>query len=123
MCIYSKSRRSEIDQSLFAGFMTALNSFSKEISSEMIRSFKLGKTKYVISNTNQMLFIAKTELKAKEEDVHKILKEMETIFFDNFPPETFKEDWDGNLNMFSVLDPFYDRFLSDSEEKMRSAIW
>ncbi|HMF33457.1 MAG TPA: hypothetical protein VKK79_18675, partial [Candidatus Lokiarchaeia archaeon] len=59
----------------------------------------------------------------KEEDVHKILKEMETIFFDNFPPETFKKDWDGNLNMFSVLDPLYDRFLSDSEEKMRSAIW
>jgi hypothetical protein len=123
MCIYSKSRRSEIDQSLFAGFMTALNSFSKEISSETIKSFKLGKTKYVISTSDQLLFIAKTDVKAKEENVYKTLKEMEAIFFEKFPPEMMKNEWDGNLDMFSALDAQYDRYLSDSEEKMRSSIW
>lgn len=122
-CIYSRSQQSEIDQTLFAGFLTALNSFSKEMSADGINAFSIGKFKYVISSAEEILFIGRADIKAKNEDVLKIIKEMQDIFFQNFSADKFLHKWDGSVPECDALDQAFDRFLLDSEEKMRSAIW
>jgi hypothetical protein len=122
-CIYSKSRTEEIDQTLFAGFMTALNAFSKQMAKENINAFSLGKSKYVILASNRLLFVARIELKEKDKDVLKTLMEMRDIFYTRFKPEMFFGEWDGDVSIFTELHADYARFLLDSEEKMKSSIW
>ncbi len=122
-CIFSKSRTAEIDQSLFAGFMTALNSFSKQMTQDNINAFSLGKSKYIIVSSNHLLFVARIDLKEKDKEVQKHLMEMRDIFFKRFNKDMFSGQWNGNVSVFNALSDDYARFLLDSEEKMKSSIW
>ena len=122
-CIYSKSRAAEIDQTLFAGFMTALYSFSHQMAKDNLNAFSLGKSKYIIVGAKKLLFVARTDIKEKEKGVQKALEEMRDIFFKRFKADMFGENWDGDVNVFTVLHADYARFLLDSEEKMRSSVW
>ncbi len=122
-CIFSKSRELEIDQSLFAGFMTALNAFSKQMTKDNINAFSLGKSKYVIVSSGHLLFIARIDLKEKGKEIQKTLMEMKDIFFKRFGKEMFAGEWNGDVSIFAVLNEDYARFLLDSEEKMKNSVW
>ncbi len=122
-CIYSKSRTDEIDQSLFAGFMTALNAFSKQMTKDNINAFSLGKSKYVIVSANRLLFVARIDIKEKDKEMHKSLLDMRDIFFKRFNKDMFTGQWNGDVSVFGVLNADYARFLLDSEEKMKNSVW
>ncbi|OLS15139.1 MAG: hypothetical protein RBG13Loki_1235 [Promethearchaeota archaeon CR_4] len=122
-CIYSKSRTADIDQTLFAGFMTALNTFSNQLARDNLNAFSLGKSKYFIVNANKLLFVARTDIKEKEKSMQKTLEEMQEIFFKRFKSDKFAGKWDGDVSIFTILDADYARFLLDPEEKMKSSIW
>jgi hypothetical protein len=121
--IYAKSKYNEMDQVLFSAFLTGLNAFSSEAFSEEILSFNLQKSKYVIINVNSLLFVARTNLKAKNEEICQILSKMEHIFFAHFPPETFKDGFGGCIDKFEILNKLYDQFFAGSAEKALNAIW
>ncbi|HMF34179.1 MAG TPA: hypothetical protein VKK79_22330 [Candidatus Lokiarchaeia archaeon] len=71
---------------------------------------------------HKLLFVARTDLKVKDEEIHKILQEIQGIFFAHFPPETYKDGWDGNPDQFSILDELYDPFFAESDEKVFTSI-
>ncbi len=123
ICIYSRARNKYIDKKLFGGFMAALNLLSKQLKSSSVHAFNLGTMRYVISPTADFLFVARTDLKTKETAVQNDLEEMQKIFFEKCPREILNNDWETNLAAFEILNEFYDRFLLDAGEKMRSAIW
>ncbi len=121
-CIYSKSSQAQIDQTLFAGFLTALNSFSKQIGKSGIDGFSLGKSKFLIYATHKLLFVARTEPNAKDGTVRRILREMVQIFFHRFPPELFEKDWDTAKDLFTPLDLDYNAFFLDKVKVIASLL-
>ncbi len=114
LCYYSKSRRKEIDKTLFSGLLTALNSLSEQIASKSIDSLVLQNEKYIISKLEHLMFIVRTGPKTKDSEVRKVLAEMEQIFLQAFSPKELETNWDGNLNKFEILDKKYDRFFLES---------
>src|SRR5271157_4406513 len=115
--IYAKSEYNEIDQNLFCAFLSGLNSFSQGAFSQDILSFSLENSKYVIISAHELFFVARTGIKAKNEEIRGILDKMQAIFFAHFPPETFKYGWGGNPDQFSILDKLYDPYFAGSGEK------
>jgi hypothetical protein len=109
--IYTKFGNPEINPRLFTGFLSGIDVYSHEVFSQNLQTFTLKKSKYVMVGAQKILFVARTDLKAKDEEIHKILQEMQTIFFAHFPPETYMEGWDGNTDQFSILDNLYDQFF------------
>ncbi len=114
LCYYSKSRKKEIDKTLFSGLLTALNSLSEQIASKTIDSLVLQNEKYVISKQEHLMFIVRTAPKTKDSDVRKVLAEMAQIFVQSFSPKELEKNWDGNLNKFEILDKKYEKFFLES---------
>ncbi len=114
LCYYSKSRRNEIDKTLFSGLLTALNSLSEQIASKGIDSLVLQNEKFVISKLDHLMFIVRTSPKNKNSEVRKELAEMQQLFLQNFSPKELEKNWDGNLNQFEILDKKYEKFFAES---------
>ncbi|OLS15580.1 MAG: hypothetical protein RBG13Loki_0786 [Promethearchaeota archaeon CR_4] len=114
LCYYSKSRKKEIDKTLFSALLTALNSLSEEIASKSIDSLVLQNEKYIISRLGQIMFIVRTGTKTRDSAIRKELAEMKQIFLLYFSPKELEANWDGDLNRFKVLDKHYDRFFLES---------
>jgi hypothetical protein len=123
VCYYSKSREKEIDQTLFAGFLTALNSLSQQVTSEEMSSIILQNRKYTISKIEGLLFIARTDPKKKESEIRKELEEMQSIFLENYSPSALIKTWDGDVTMFKNLDPQYDKFFIESAAKRMASLF
>ncbi len=123
LCLYSKSRKDQVDQTLFSGFLTALNSLSEEISSRNIDSLTLKNEKYIISKLEHLYFIVRTSPKAKDSEIRKILAEMEQIFLQNFSSKDLEQKWDGNLNKFELLNKKYEKFFIDSVKNRMESLF
>ncbi len=121
-CIYSKSTQAQLDQTLFAGFLTALNSFSQQIGKSGIDGFSLGKSKFLIYAAHKLLFVARTDPNAKDGTVRRHLREMVQIFFRRFPAELFETSWDTVKGLFSPLDNDYDPFFVDKTKQIASLL-
>ncbi len=123
MCVYSRTLKDEINQTLFAGFMAALGQFSKSWAAQSLNSFSLGQTRFTILSSETLMFVANTSTRVKEKQVSKELAMMRDIFFKKFDVKEFGTISDVPLDTFRVLDDDYRRFLLEPAEKMRSAIW
>ncbi len=121
-CIYSKSTQAQLDQTLFAGFLTALNSFSQQIGKSGIDGFSLGKSKFLIYAAHKLLFVARTEPNAKDGTIRRLLREMVQIFFRRFPPDMFEKSWDAASDMFSALNQDYEPFFMDKTKQIVSLL-
>jgi hypothetical protein len=122
-CIYSKSNEVKEDHPLLPGFMTAMGIFTRKILSGDLESVSIGKSRYFIVGEHGLLFIARTDLGAKDSVVRKELEELRNMFFAKFPAEEYSGNWDTIMDIFLTLDLIYDRFFKESDEKMREAIW
>lgn len=123
ICLYSKTRGKEFDKTLFAGLMSALNTFSMRISANSIRSFALKNATYVIAPENDLLFVARMDPQAKDFAVNADLQEMQKIFFETVSPEILASGGDLDAATLQALDQRYAPFLLEADEKMRSALW
>jgi hypothetical protein len=121
--IYSKSTEKQAEQHLLPGFMTAMDSFAKKTLSGELESVSIGNSMYFVASAHKLLFITRTELNAKGSVVKKELEELQNIFFSNFPPQVYSENWEALKDATRTLDAAYDRFFKDSDQKMREAVW
>jgi hypothetical protein len=123
LCYYSKSRNKGIDQTLFSGFLTALNSLSQEIAAKTIDKLVLQNEKYIITKREHLMFIIRTDVKTKDSEIRKELAEMEQIFLQYFSPSQLATNWDGNLNQFEILDKEYEKFFIEAVTKRMASLF
>lgn len=100
-----------MDKSLFAGFLTTLNTFSQSVEKSEIQGFSMGKSKFLILLANNLYFVARTDPSAKDGSVRKSLKEMVQIFFKHFPPNMFGKSWEAAMDLYTGLDGDFARFF------------
>ena len=96
--------------------MSALNSFAHEIANGGINNFEIKNIRFTITKKKNLLFIANSSKKFKEK---KVLTELENIaekFIEKYP-NTFIENWDGDIDRYKSFEKDISNALEDPVKK------
>lgn len=115
--IYHQSVSSQLDQNLFGGFISAINTFVKEFGEDQIKKMEMGGSKIIIlsSEDKEWFFIGRSDIKENEKKLLKYLDDISKIFFNHFG--SFLNKWDGNIDIFQELDNLIDINNPETPEK------
>ena len=104
LCVLQKnySFKTNIDNDLFSGFITALFNFSEELSGETVRSIVMGSIKLFYKSTDKMILTLAANNYLNESDIAPVLDEILT-FFKNEGYEKFLEK---NVQQIEIFNPF-----------------
>jgi len=102
---------------LFGALMSALNSFAEKLSDGGLSNFELSNKRFVIMKKSSFLYVANANKKVKEK---KVIEQMELVsekFFQKYPIEWFKKDWDNDISVFSDFESEIEESLEDPIKK------
>ena len=99
LALFSRVYDEKINAQLFGGFMSALDSFAHEISDSGVDSFDIRNKRFSFLKRNNILFVANSEKKYKENKVHKELNKIIERFFELYGDKL--ENWKGDMDAFS----------------------
>jgi hypothetical protein len=115
--VYNRVFDSKVNEQLFGGLMSALNAFATELSSGGLTNFELSKIRFTILKDQEFLFVANSAKKVKEKKVQDELKNVADRFFNKYPLEWFKNDWDGDIGYFDDFEEVIGDQLQDPIKK------
>ncbi len=97
----------EVDSALLGAFLSAIESFSREVTGTDIRSLSFGDNKFVLTSClkGNVYLVSRCDIKVKTKKVMKVFKII-TEFFEELYTINHIENWDGDLSLF---DRFKDR--------------
>jgi tetratricopeptide (TPR) repeat protein len=97
---FSHAPESKLDPLLFGGFISALQSFSFELTSEHLRTISIGVDKYTLYREEDMPFfiICRSHLKSPEDKIVNILKMLFQEFWKQYEEEL--KNFDGEVSQF-----------------------
>ncbi|MFX1294062.1 MAG: hypothetical protein ACFFD2_04285 [Promethearchaeota archaeon] len=106
--VYHQSLTGKFDETLFAGFISAILHFVKELGESDIRRLELGESKIVVLSSidKKWFFIGKSDKDIKDKKIHEYLNDIQEIFFEQFGDTL--EDWNNDLEIFKILDTTID---------------
>lgn len=120
--LFRKIDQDVIEEQLFGALMSALSTFSENLSEGGLKSFSFSDKTYTLIKENNFIFVGSHAKKKKEKKISKELKYIATIFFSSYPNDLLQNimnNWDGDVNVFSD----FENFLSeDPEDKLRSIL-
>ncbi len=120
--VYHRVFNDKLDDQLFGGLMSALNSFAEELERGGLSNFELQDKRFTILKHKSFLFIANSSIKVK---VKKVMNELNSIvnrFFELFP-EHILDNWDGDISMFSSFEQNIQDSLEMTLQKLKDAFW
>ncbi|MHA1273928.1 MAG: hypothetical protein ACTSQS_10890 [Promethearchaeota archaeon] len=90
-----------INESLLGGFLSAIKTFSKEISGEGIESFTMNEYKFIIHTccNNHALVVCRAPIDIKDKKVENFCKIIGKMFEESYTPEELKK-WSGDCSHF-----------------------
>jgi hypothetical protein len=113
--LYNRDQYDDVSPHLFGSFMSALNSFAKNLNEEGISEFELGKKKYLIKSLKGVLFIGNANKKTKQENFKKELYEVINRFMEKYADKILKQ-WVGNVEIFNEFHQDLDEITQDPLE-------
>jgi hypothetical protein len=119
--LYHRVFDEKLDEQLFGGLMTALNSFAEELTNEGLSNFELQEKRYTLIRRNDILFVANSSNKIKAK---KVIEELESIVFRFF--ELYSEiltTWQGNVAIFFDFEKEIEDSLEGTIQKFQKAFW
>jgi len=111
--VFKRVFNSKVDAQLFGGLMSALNIFANELASGGLTNFELSSIRFTILKNNDFLFVCSAAKKVKEKRLHEEMKKIAEKFFNLYPVEWFKNEWDGDINMFDNFENEIESALED----------
>jgi hypothetical protein len=120
--IFSRVFNPRVDDQLFGGLMSALNTFAENISEGGLSSFVIKDNKYIIMKQHQLLFIVNSSKKIKEKKVNEELKTIVDKFFNIYPKEMF-DNWNSDISVFADFEKHIQNSLQDTINKFEQAFW
>jgi len=95
-----------LDEQLFGGLLTALNTFAEELEKKK----------------NTFLFVTNTKKKIKPK---KVIQELDIIIesFFEFYPLDFLKNWNGDINIFMNFENKIEESLENTVDKFEKAFW
>jgi len=98
--LYHYQSYEEVDKNLFGAITIALNAYADILSKGGLSSFQFITKKFTFIKNREIIFVAKSPIKAKEKDVKQELNEISAKFFEYYS-EDFLNEWKGNISVFS----------------------
>ncbi|MHA1611704.1 MAG: tetratricopeptide repeat protein [Promethearchaeota archaeon] len=98
--IYSYNPKLKLDLALFGGFVSALHSFSKEITKDSLKSFVIGSSKYTIyaEPRHNLHILGRSQLSIPENMVLRILQVINQVFYEEY--EKYIVNFTGNVEPY-----------------------
>lgn len=112
--IFHREFDQKIEEQLFGGMLSALNSFAEAISEGGLSSFEIAGTRFSILKKKSCLIIANSSKNVKKK---KVLNELGVIadqFCERFPEE-FILNWNGDISLFES----FEMAIKDSLESVK----
>ncbi|MFX1566750.1 MAG: hypothetical protein ACFFCV_00125 [Promethearchaeota archaeon] len=120
--LFSRVFNPRVDDQLFGGLMSALNTFAENISDGGLSSFIIKDVKYIIMKQYGLLFIVNSSKKTKEKKVNEELKSIVSKFFKLYPKDMF-ETWNSDISVFADFEKHIQNSLQDTIDKFERAFW
>ena len=111
--VYNRVFDSKVNEQLFGGLMSALHAFATELSSGGLTNFELSAIRFTILKDNEFLFVANSAKKVKEKRVQEELGKVADRFFNKYPLDWVKNDWDGDISYFTDFEEEIGEHLED----------
>jgi hypothetical protein len=107
---------SEVDSALLGAFLSAIESFSMEVTGADIRSFTFGDNKFILTSClkGNIYLVSRSGIKVKTKKVRKVF-EIITEFFEELYTINDIDNWDGDLSFFNRFKDRIELYFQMSE--------
>jgi hypothetical protein len=119
--LFSRVFNQTINEQLFGGLMTALNTFAGELAKGGLSSFELSSIRFTIFKDKSLLFVANSSKKIKEKKVQDELKLIADKFKNKY--SNVLNEWDSDVNIFLDFNNEIQDSLEDTIKKFQDAFW
>ena len=120
--LYHRVFDEKLDEQLFGGLMSALNSFAEELTNVGLSNFELQDKRYTLIRRNDILFVANSSNKIKAKRVIEELESIVTRFFELYSEEILTT-WEGNVAIFFDFEKEIEDSLEGTIQKFQKAFW
>lgn len=103
--IASKIYNPQIEEQLFGMLISALSSYTQELTDENLKCVEFSNYRFDIIKKNRFLFLATSSRKIKHKKVLSLLDYIADMFFKWYPNEKLNK-WDGSVNIFHELEEY-----------------
>ena len=121
--LFSRIFDQKLNPDLFGAFMSAIMSFSKELSPKGgLTNFILIKTQYTILKSNNLVFVGNSAAHVKRKKINHELKIISEKFFNKYSQE-FIEDYKGKVSIFDGFIKEIDDSLERPIDRLQKSFW
>jgi len=114
--LYHRAFDPKINEQLFGGLMSALNSFAENLVEGGLSSFEMSNKRFNLMRKHNLFFIANSSKKNKEK---KVIPELEKVaeIFTGLYPDDFFNTWDNDISIFQNFEGEISDKLQDPIKK------
>ncbi|TFG01668.1 MAG: hypothetical protein EU540_03175 [Promethearchaeota archaeon] len=109
----------QLKTQLFGALMSALNSFAERLAEGGLSNFELSDKRFIIMKKNDFLYVANSSTKVKPKRVIMQLEMVAEKFFELYPVEWFKTEWDNEVSTFAD----FEKEIKDLMEDPVKTFW
>ncbi len=103
--VASKVSNPQIEEQVFGMLISALTSFTQELTHEQLNCLEFSNLRFDLIKRNNFIFLASSSRRIKHKKVLRLLDHVITLFFQRYPKEELIK-WDGNINIFHELEDY-----------------
>ncbi|TXT64544.1 MAG: hypothetical protein BAJALOKI1v1_550001 [Promethearchaeota archaeon] len=107
----------KVETQLFGALLSAINSFSEEVSDGGLSNFELSSRQFILFKKNDLLFIGSSSKKVKKEIISKQLEIIAEKFIEKYPILDKKGEWDSDITIFEPFEEDIKEIFEDSVQK------
>lgn len=97
--LFSRVFNPKVDDQLFGGLMSALNTFAETLSDGGLSNFELSDKRFALMKMNKLLFVANASLTVKDKKLREEIKKIAEKFFTKYSEDIIKE-WNYDISLF-----------------------
>ncbi len=112
--VFSRAFDQKVDEQLFGGLMSALDTFAQVLSDDGLTNFELSAIRFTLLKDNNFLFVANSSKKHKERKIQEQLKTISKKFFKKY--KDVLENWDYEVGVFG---DFENEIAEELEDPMK----
>lgn len=119
--LYKRVFDEKLNDQLFGGFMSALNSFASQLDSQGLSSFDLGAKKFILLKKDTLFFVSNFDKKLQPKKAQKELESVASEFLHVYTVELVA--WDGNVTTFENFGDHVRDSFEDVVDNFEKAFW
>ena len=119
--LFKRVFEEKINEQLFGGFMSALNTFASQIDKDGLSSFDVGNRKFILLKHEKLFFIANFDSKVNPKKAQKELQDIADKFLQAYTVAIIA--WDGNVKTFEDFSTKIQDSLEDVIGNFQKAFW